>query len=424
MLRRHFLPTLAAPFLEGQARKDRQVVVISIDGLPAYAFGDMSVSMPTLRKMAREGVIATEGMQTVNPAVTWPNHTSMVTGVTPAKHGVLFNGLPVRGGEGKPLRIEPWVPKHELVQAITVYDLAHAAGLTTAEVDWVAIHQPKTVRWSFAERPEPGDQIPREMVAAGMISEADVAQFSKTNIVRRDEIWTDAAVHILRKYKPNLMLFHLLATDSNQHRYGAKSLGGNTSLSLADARVKQIVDAVGNRATILVVSDHGFKTYEKVIHPNVLLGEDGWSIPEGGSAMVYITRAARKSELAAKFRTELAGIKGVKRVVTPEEFPALGLPAPNERMADLVLLAEDNYAFDAAAKGEVVTDVPAGSTPGAHGYINTDPMMNATFIGWGAGIKSGAKLGAIKNLAVAPTIARLLGLQMNNIEGKALDVLS
>ena len=54
-------------------------------------------------------------MQTVNPAVTWPNHTSIVTGVTPAKHGLLYNGLPVRGGEGKPLRVEPWVPKEELV---------------------------------------------------------------------------------------------------------------------------------------------------------------------------------------------------------------------------------------------------------------------------------------------------------------------
>jgi predicted AlkP superfamily pyrophosphatase or phosphodiesterase len=184
MLRRHFLPTLAAGLLQAQARKDRQVVVISIDGLPNYAFGDMSVSMPTLRKMAREGVIAAEGMQTVNPAVTWPNHTSMVTGVTPARHGVLFNGLPVRTGENKPLRVEPWVPKHELVQATTVYDLAHAAGLTTAEVDWVAIHKPKTINWSFAERPEPGDAIPREMVAAGMITEADVVQFAKTNIVR------------------------------------------------------------------------------------------------------------------------------------------------------------------------------------------------------------------------------------------------
>jgi predicted AlkP superfamily pyrophosphatase or phosphodiesterase len=428
MLRRQFLPALAAaalaPSLRAQARKDRQVIVISIDGLPAYAFGDSNVSLPTIRRLAKEGAIA-EGMRTVNPAVTWPNHTAMVTGVTAARHGVLYNGLPVRGGEGKPLRVEPWVPKEQLVQAPTVYDLAHAAGLTTAEVDWVAIHHAKTINWNFAERPMVEDAIPREMIAAGLLTESDVKDFAKTQIVRRDEIWTDAAVHILKKHKPNLLLFHLLATDSSQHRYGARSLGGYTALGLADARVKQIVDAAGENSTILIVSDHGFKTYDKVIHPNALmaakgLGEDVWIIPEGGSAMVYITRAAKKAELAPRLRTELAALKGVSRVIEPADFASLGFPAPNERMADMVLLAEDRYSFDGTTTGDAVTEVPAGSTPGAHGYINSDGAMHAAFVAWGAGIKPGTKLGLIRNLDVAPTIASLLGLEMNNIEGKAL----
>jgi predicted AlkP superfamily pyrophosphatase or phosphodiesterase len=400
------------------------VIVISIDGLPAYAFTDSNVSLPTIKRLARDGALA-EGMRTVNPAVTWPNHTTMVTGVAPAKHGVLFNGMPVRGGEGKPIRVEPWVPKHELVLAPTVYDLAHAAGLTTAEVDWVAIHQPKTINWSFAERPMLEDAIPREMIAAGMITEADVRDFAKTLIVRRDEIWTEAAVHILKKHKPNLLLFHLLTTDTSQHRYGARSLGGNTALALADARVKQVVDAAGENSTIFIVSDHGFKTYDKLVRPNALmmakgLGEDVWVIPEGGSAMVYLTRAAKKAELGRRVKEEFASLPGVSRVVEPPEFAAMGFPAPNERMADMVLLAQDRFAFDGATTGETVSDVPAGSTPGAHGYVNTDASMNAAFVASGAGIKRGVKLGVTQNLDVAPTVARLLGLEMNNIEGKVL----
>lgn len=428
MLRRQFLPTLAAAAfarpLGAQARKDRQVIVISIDGLPAYAFSDPNLSMPMVRRLAKEGVIA-EGMRTVNPAVTWPNHTSMVTGVTPAKHGVLFNGLPVRGGEGKPLRVEPWVSKHDLVQAITVYDLAFAAGLTTAEVDWVAITKPRTIHWSFAERPTLEDAIPREMIQAGLATESEVRDFAKTQIVRRDEIWTDAGVHILRKHKPNLLLFHLLATDSSQHRYGARSLGGYTALGLADANIKRLVEAASPNATVLVVSDHGFKTYDKVIHPNAVmaakgLGGDVFTIPEGGSAMVYITRSDKKAELAPRVKAELAGLKGGARIIEPAEYASFGFPPPNERMADMVLLAEDRFAFDGLETGEAVTDVPAGSTPGAHGYVNTDPAMNAAFVAWGAGIKKGGKLGVIRNLDVAPTIATLLGLEMKNIEGKAL----
>src|SRR5438045_55772 len=104
MLRRQFLTALsafaAAPSPAFQA-KDRQVIVISIDGFPAYELNDLSLPLPTIRRLAKEGAVA-EGMQTVNPAVTWPNHTSMVTGVTPSKHGLLYNGMPVRPGEGKP----------------------------------------------------------------------------------------------------------------------------------------------------------------------------------------------------------------------------------------------------------------------------------------------------------------------------------
>jgi predicted AlkP superfamily pyrophosphatase or phosphodiesterase len=428
MLRRHFLPTLAAAALArplaAQARKDRQVIVISIDGLPAYAFSDPNFSMPAVRRLGKEGAVA-EGMRTVNPAVTWPNHTSMVTGVSPSKHGVLFNGLPVRNGEGKPLRVEPWVPKHDLVQAITVYDLAFAAGLRTAEVDWVAIQQPKTIHHSFAERPTLEDAIPREMIAAGIINENDISTFAKTNIVRRDEIWTDAGVHILRKHKPNLLLFHLLATESGQHRYGARSLGAYTSWALADAHIRRLVEAAGPNATFIVVSDHGFKTYDKIIRPNAWMAAKGMSgdvytIPEGGSAMVYITRASKKAELAPKVRAELTSLQGVSRIIEPSEYQQFGFPPPNERMADFVILAEDRYAFDGTETGEPLVDVPAGSTPGAHGYVNTDPAMNAAFVASGAGIKKGVKLGVIRNLDVAPTIAHLLGLEMKNIEGQPL----
>jgi len=121
---------------------------------------------PLLRRFSAEGASA-DGMVTVNPAVTWPNHTAIVTGVNVAAHGVIYNGLPVRPGPGKALRIEPWVPKTELVQARTVYDAAHEAGLTTAEVDWVAIYQPPTITWSFPELPKLDGAVEREMLQSG-----------------------------------------------------------------------------------------------------------------------------------------------------------------------------------------------------------------------------------------------------------------
>src|SRR5262245_56166621 len=83
------------------AVKDRIVVVISLDGFPAYTLDDPLLPTPTLRRLAREGAVA-QRMKISNPAVTWPNHTSMVTGVQPEKHGVLYNGMLMRGGPKTP----------------------------------------------------------------------------------------------------------------------------------------------------------------------------------------------------------------------------------------------------------------------------------------------------------------------------------
>jgi len=270
---------LAACPIVAQPPKDRHVIVISLDGFPAYALRNPLLPLPTLRRMIEQGAVA-EGMRIVNPTVTWPNHTSMVTGVTPADHSVLYNGLAVRDGEGKPLRVEPWIDKAELVRAPTVYDLAHAAGLTTAEVDWVAIHKAQTISWSFAEQPHVEGAVEREMLANGLVSEADLRTFAKAPITWRDEIWTRAAIHILERHRPNLLLFHLLTTDSAQHRYGADSLAGNTALILAERQVQRILDSLKasgleQKTTVLVVSDHGFKTYNKVIRPNAILAANG-----------------------------------------------------------------------------------------------------------------------------------------------------
>ena len=60
-----------------------------------------------IRGLAKAGVAAAGGMRVSNPSVTWPNHTTLMTGVHPERHGVLFNGLLERPGEGKPVRVDP-----------------------------------------------------------------------------------------------------------------------------------------------------------------------------------------------------------------------------------------------------------------------------------------------------------------------------
>jgi predicted AlkP superfamily pyrophosphatase or phosphodiesterase len=416
------------------ADRSRHVIVVSLDGFPAYALRDPSVPFPVLRRFMVEGASA-DAMLPVNPTVTWPNHTAIISGVNVASHGVIYNGLPVRPAPGKSLKVEPWVPKTELVQTRTVYDAAHDAGLTTAEVDWVAIYKPPTIDFSFPEEPSLDGKIEKEMLAAGAVTADELRNWKKTNNLMHDDVWTRAAAFIIEKHKPNLLMYHLLLTDSVQHSYGARSLAGNSALILADRQLQRILDAV-NRAgiaattTIFVVSDHGFKTYHHVIHPNALLKQkgllrsaddcDGWVIPEGGSAMVYVTREEKRKEVLDAFRN--ASIPGVSELISPENYQKYGYPAPTPggRMADLVLAAANDYGFDGRVDGDLNTDVPAGSSPGNHGYMNSDPDMNAILVAWGSGIKPGVKTAPKPNVDVAATIARLLDINFTGIQGKPL----
>ena len=83
-------------------------------------------------------------------------------------------------------------------------EAAYQAGLTTAQVDWVAIQNPGTITWAFPERPSVDGAIEKEMVEAGIVTAAEVQDFAKTIITRRDQIWTNAALH-LKTHKPQLL---------------------------------------------------------------------------------------------------------------------------------------------------------------------------------------------------------------------------
>jgi predicted AlkP superfamily pyrophosphatase or phosphodiesterase len=425
----------------GAQASANHVVIISLDGFPGWALDDPRLPVPTIRRLAAAGAVA-KGMRPVTPSVTWPNHTTMVTGVTPAKHGVLFNGVLIRQ-PGLPPRIEPWRDKKEMVRVPTLYDAAHARGLTTAQVDWVAIQNAPTITWEFRERPEVKDQIPREMVKSGAIAEQDVEAFAKHNILWRDHIWTAAAVHILERHRPNLLLFHLLNLDSTHHRYGPRSPAGMTAMAHLDTQVATILQTLqatglAPRTTVLVVSDHGFRLVKRQIRPNAAFMKLGllkaaggkiseaqaYSVPEGGSALVYVTVPDGSGQILQRARQALQGVEGIDTIVEPADYARHGLPLPsaNEQMGALFLTAKDGYAFTAAVGDDVVVDAPGGSL-GSHGYVGTDPEMLALFVASGRGIRPGVTLGVVDAVDVAPTAARLLGVELAGVDGKALEAI-
>ena len=429
------------------AHADRHVVLVTLDGFPAYLWRDQSIPLPHLRRLAAEGVVA-DAMTIANPAITWPNHTTLVTGVAPRRHGVLFNGLVTRQGPGKPTKIEPWADKQLLVRVPTVYDAVFNAGLTTAEVDWVAITRPGTINWSFAEIADPTAVLPREMVAAGVATEDEIQAAAgkapaekKLSAATRDALWTRAASFVFTKHRPNLLLFHPLNTDGQHHRYGPGSPEGIAALKLADGFIGELVRAIyasGLRAqtTLIVTTDHGFKKVDRYIYANVALKQagllrtagaaiaqcDAYAGTQGGIAFIYVTDPARRAELLPKLREIFSKTEGVAEVLdAATEAHARGMPTPaeNEAMGDLILYPKPGYAFTGIATGDIVNG-PSINYGGTHGYSASDPELDGIFLAQGAGIKQGVKLDRVRNLDVAPTIAQLLGVSLPSADGKVM----
>jgi len=422
------------------AAKDRVVVLISLDGIPGFVFEDPRLPVPTLRRLAREGAAARR-LRPPNPAQTFPSHITMITGQPPAKHYVVVSGLLVHQGSGLPVKVDRDKDNYELIRIPTIYDIAYRAGLTTAQVGWFAINGAKTINWAFPRVPNVNGAVEKEMIAGGVIGKSDLEEFPKGSRVWCDQQWTNAAVHLLARHKPNLLLFHLDNTDVTNHHHGPRSAEAYTAYAYADAAVKRIVEVLEtaglrDRATLLVVSDHGFKDVKRNIRTNAVLRQQGllkregekiicdaYGLPHGGVGMIYVTRPERRAELIPRLKKLFAETEGVDRVLEPADYGALGMPTPEQtdQAPDLVLAARPGYQFAGTDDGgAAVVDATPGISSGGHGYLNSDPESAAMFLAWGYGIRSGVRVEQVDMTDVAPTIAALLGLRMEGVAGKAV----
>ncbi len=412
---------------------NHHVIIITIDGFAAYLLDDPKSPIPNLRKLAAEGVVAA-GMKVSNPSVTWPNHTTLVTGVSPVKHSVLYNGLMVPEKNGE-LRRVPETDKADLVAVPTVYDFLHKKGFTTAAVNWPCTRNTATLDDNFPDVPNmihySTPQLVRELVAAKILVDSSDATFADKG-GKRDDVWTDAACYVLRTRRPNFFLLHLLIVDGTQHRFGPQSPEGYEALGNADQHIGQIFETLeksGLRETtsVFIVADHGFEHVTKNIVPSVILRKAGLAsrvqmISEGGTAMLYLHSRETKNEDQKKVIALFKNHEGIEQILEPKDFAKHGYPSPekNPQMADLVLAAKPGYGFSSLTAGnESIVPTRSGGS-GSHGYLSTNPKMNALFIAVGRGIQKGKRIGVVENIDVAPTAAFLLGEKFPGADGRVL----
>ncbi len=404
----------------------RHVIVISVDGMQARAYVTPSpqARIPNLLRLKEEGSFA-EGVEGVYPTVTYPSHTTIVTGRLPAEHGIYTNLSSRQPGKNP----HDWFWLTDAIKVPTLWDEARQHHLTSGAISWpVTVHA--AIDWNVPEIWDPGKgstpdffylaKFMDPLVGAELLGALGPPQPGTDTDTQK----TRMAAYLIKAHKPNLMLVHLDALDAAEHEHGPQSAEAVATLERIDTRIGEILAAVKEAglegsADVFVISDHGFLPVERQIRPNLLLVKAGLltaddrgdvtggklaSVSNGGSFFIYWPDGTDlKAEVLTALRPLLEqGL--VWGVLDRQALRELGA----EPAVEMALEAPAGTAFAAGTRGELVS---AATTPGgAHGFLPFREGLEASFIVWGPDIKRGVNLHRIRMTRIGPTILKAMGV--------------
>ena len=411
------------------AHPDARVVMICVDGLMPEAYLDpdrLGLRVPTLRALRAGGAFA-RGVETVFPSVTYPAHTTLVTGVAPNAHGITSN-RPVDPLAKNQLG---WFWYAEDIAVPTLWSAVEAANKQAAVVAWpvtvgadVAFRVPEYWRAGTAE----DQKLLRALSTPGLLAAVERTYPDLWSQLTPPDVH-DAAQFAIARYllahaDPTLLLVHVWQTDDAQHAHGPRSPEALAAIEAVDHQLGALVaqlreSPAWERTLLVVVSDHGFAPSEHEIQLDVLFAEHGLltatearahSVANGGSAYVYAgDSAARERALA------IVGELGARAsILEPSAIAALG----GDPAAAFAVVAAPGFGFGTRRTGPAIVATPGR---GNHGWTPSDAAMDASFLAYGPRVQP-RDLGTIRLVDVAPTLARWLGVALPTATGDALDL--
>jgi predicted AlkP superfamily pyrophosphatase or phosphodiesterase len=417
------------------------VMLISVDGLKPEAVLEAAahgLKLPHLRAFMTDGTYATR-VRGVLPTLTYPSHTTLITGASPAHHGIYDNTTfdPLARNE------RGWYWYAEDIKVPTLWDAAAAAHLKTASVYWpVSVGANVTYNLPQIWRTGTDDdlKLQRALSTPGLEQElsAELGRYpgGMEETVAEDVTRTRFAIRLLQKKHPALMTVYLSGLDTEEHASGPFSQKSNQVLESIDTMVGDLraaaEKAAPGRATVCVVSDHGFAAVQHDVNLYAAFREAGfitlnqagkisdWKAmpwPAGGSAAVMLADP-KDDALRAKVKEFLDTLardpaNGIERIVSPDETQqGGGFPG-----AAFVIALQVGYETAYSLSLPLITP-PANL--GMHGYLPDKPEMRSTFLIAGPGIAKGRALGEIDMRQIAPTLATALHLHLAGAELPAL----
>jgi predicted AlkP superfamily pyrophosphatase or phosphodiesterase len=398
------------------------VMLISVDGMKPEAIIDAQshgLKVANLRAFMTDGAYASR-VRGVLPTLTYPSHTTLLTGASPAKHGIYDNTTfdPLQRNQ------RGWYWYAEDIKVPTLWDAAAAAHLKTANIYWpVSVGANITYNLPQMWRTGTDDdlKLQRALSTPGLEQElsADLGRYpgGMEETVAEDEIRARFAIRLLQKKHPSFFTVYLTGLDTEEHLSGPFSPKSNETLERLDVVVGALraaaEKAAPGRATICVVSDHGFAAIEHDVNLYAAFRDAGlftvdkdnaitdWKAmlwPAGGSAAVM---------LADKLASDPAN--GIERIWSEEEIQrGGGFP----RAAYLISL-RIGYEMAYSLSLPLITKP---SNLGMHGYVPERAEMRSSFFIVGPNIAKGRAMGEIDMRQIAPTIADILHVRLSGAE--------
>jgi predicted AlkP superfamily pyrophosphatase or phosphodiesterase len=380
-------PALAAP---------PPLILISIDGFRAD-YLDRGVS-PTLSALAATGVRATR-MTPSFPAVTFPNHTALVTGLYPDHNGIVNNAFD-----------DPALPghftmgSHEVAwwgQSTPIWISAERAGIHTGVEFW------------------PGVGVAHQGVRPGLWHDFDHAV---TPADRVDTVlgWMD----LPPDRRPGFAVLYFESVDSAGHSFGPDSPQVNAAIADIDTAVARLVDGLkarGMAANLIIVADHGMAPVGKdhLVLLDDVIDTGAVHVAFDGTVLGIDTPGTPAGDAV---RAKLLAPQPHLHCWDKTKIPADLHYGSNPRVPSLVCQVETGWLVLTRESWQRGQAIHPGIEMGAHGYAINDPRMGALFIANGPAFRTGLTIAPFPNVDVYPLMAKVLGITPLANDGRLSDL--
>jgi alkaline phosphatase D len=378
-------------FLQAQNTKDNYVVLVSMDGFRwDYA---KQFNLQNLPQIAKKGVHA-KSMKPSYPTKTFPNHYAIVTGLYPDHHGII-NNVFYDADLNESFSLSSKAKNDSrFYGGNPIWNVAEQQGVKAASFFW------------------PGSDIDKRNPSYYKDYDNKIPYGARIDTVLK---W----LQLPEKQRPHLVTLYFDEPDHSGHNFGPLSPETKKAATKMDSIMGELsrkLDQlpIGKQINLIIVSDHGMAdiSNDKKVAVLDYLKPEWLGYKDVINPIMSLQAKAGYQDSIANALKKVPHIKFWKSTEVPERLHY----GTNPRVHDFVIEAEKGWSL--------VSKESTHIKGGTHGYDNENKDMHAIFYAKGPAFKVNKEVKTFQNVSVYPLIAHILGLQIDQVDGKLSDVKS